>query len=132
MTSLRLTMLGRAALGPTFSPTKARIGLRGVHMSAQANSSLTKQELIDIVSTKSGVKKESVKSVLESLTDSIVNAVAQDQKVTIVGFGSFEKNLRSARKGRNPATGAEIDIPEKAVPVFKAGKAFKDSVAASK
>jgi len=48
--------------------------------------------------------------------------------VTIVGFGSFERNLRSARKGRNPSTGAEIDIPEKAVPVFKAGKGFKDSV----
>lgn len=48
--------------------------------------------------------------------------------MTIVGFGSFERNLRSARKGRNPSTGAEIDIPEKAVPVFKAGKGFKDSV----
>lgn len=55
-----------------------------------------------------------------------------DQKVTIVGFGSFERNVRSARKGRNPATGAEIDIPEKAVPAFKAGKMFKDSVANGK
>jgi hypothetical protein len=70
-------MLGRAALGSTFTPSKARIGMRSIHMSAQANSALSKQELIDIVSTKSGVKKESVKSVLESLTDSIVNAVAQ-------------------------------------------------------
>lgn len=78
-------MLGRAALGPTFAhPTKARIGMRGVHMSAQANSSLSKQELIEIVSTKSGVKKESVKSVLESLTDSIVNAVAQGSVIKIV------------------------------------------------
>jgi hypothetical protein len=77
MASLRLTMLGRAALGPTFSPSKVRIGMRGIHMSAQANGSLSKQELIDIVSTKSGVKKESVKSVLESLTDAIQNAVAQ-------------------------------------------------------
>ena len=58
--------------------------------------------------------------------------MSADQKVTIVGFGSWERNVRSARKGRNPATGAEIDIPEKAVPVFKAGKLFKDSVANSK
>ena len=76
MASLRFTMLGRAALGPTFTPTKARIAMRGVHMSAQANS-LSKNELVDIIAVKSGVKKDSVKSMLESLTETVVNAVAQ-------------------------------------------------------
>jgi Bacterial DNA-binding protein len=85
MASLKFTMLGRAALGPTFTP-KARIAMRGVHMSAQANSTLSKQELVDIVSTQSGVKKDSVKSVVESLTQAIVNAVAQGDLIVIKIF----------------------------------------------
>lgn len=49
----------------------------------------------------------------------------------MVGFGSFERTVRAARKGRNPATGAEIDIAERAAPTFKAGKQFKDTVGAA-
>lgn len=58
-----------------------------------------------------------------------MNAVAKGEKVSIMGFGSFEKSVRAPRVGRNPQTGEKIDIPERAAPVFKAGKAFKDAVA---
>lgn len=72
--------------------------------------------------------KKDVEKVVNTVIDSIVDAVAKDEKVQLVGFGTFEKRHRAARKGRNPATNEEITIPALNVPVFKAGKAFKDRV----
>ena len=61
--------------------------------------------------------------------DAVTEAVKKGDKVQLVGFGSFELKCRDARKGRNPKTKETIDIPATRVPVFKAGKAFKDAVA---
>ena len=72
--------------------------------------------------------KKDVSKVVNEVIESIVDAVAKDEKVQLVGFGTFEKRHRAARKGRNPATNEEITIPALNVPVFKAGKAFKDRV----
>ena len=59
---------------------------------------------------------------------SVKNALAEGDKIQLIGFGTFEVKGRKARKGRNPQTGKEIDIPASNTPVFKAGKALKDSV----
>lgn len=89
---------------------------------------MNKSELIGLVSEKTEMAKKDVEKVVNTVIDSIVDAVAKDEKVQLVGFGTFEKRHSAARKGRNPATNEEITIPALNVPVFKAGKAFKDRV----
>lgn len=89
---------------------------------------MTKTELIDQVAAESGLtKKDSVKA-LDAVFDTISQALSEGEKVQLVGFGSFEARKREARKGRNPQTGAEIEIPAQILPVFTAGKALKDAV----
>lgn len=65
---------------------------------------------------------------MEAVFDSITETLSNDEKVQIIGFGTFEVRERAARKGRNPQTGDEIEIPASKVPAFKAGKALKESV----
>lgn len=79
---------------------------------------------------KKTLSNENVKDVINAETEVIVAAVKAGDKLTIPGLGTFESGVRSAREGRNPVTGATIQIPEKTVPKFKAAKAFKDAVAA--
>jgi DNA-binding protein HU-beta len=67
--------------------------------------------------------------IVDTVFDTIVKEVATGNGVTILGFGSWEKKHREARKGRNPGTGAELDIPAKDVPTFSAAKNFKEVVA---
>lgn len=89
---------------------------------------MNKTELITEVSEKTGLtKKDSERAVIATF-DSIMNAVEAGEKVQLVGFGSFDAKMRAARTGRNPKTKEEINIPASRVPVFKAGKAFKDVV----
>ena len=66
---------------------------------------------------------------LEAALDAIGDALADGYKVSLIGFGTFEARERSAREGRNPQTGAKIQIAAKTVPVFRAGKALRDKVA---
>ena len=66
--------------------------------------------------------------VLNGLVETVQKTVAKGEKVTLVGFGTFEPRKRAARNGRNPQTGKEIKIPAKTVPVFSAGKKFKEVV----
>jgi DNA-binding protein HU-beta len=89
---------------------------------------VNKTELIGMVSEKTDMAKKDVEKVVNAVIDSIIDTVTKDEKVQLVGFGTFEKRHRAARKGRNPATNEEITIPALNVPVFKAGKAFKDRV----
>ena len=89
---------------------------------------MNKIELVSAIAEKSGLTKKDSENALTATIESIVNAVASDEKVSIVGFGTWEKKIRAARKGHNPKTGEEIDIPEATVPKFHAGKAFKESV----
>lgn len=90
---------------------------------------MTKAELIDKIADKTGLTKKDSGRALDAVFEAITEALAQGQRVQLVGFGSFEVRKRAARKGRNPQTGREIQIAARVVPAFKAGKALKDAVA---
>ena len=89
---------------------------------------MNKQDFIRKIADGAGIAQKDAAAALDSTLDAIVAAVVAGEKVQLVGFGTFEVKKRSARVGRNPATNAVIEIPESTVPVFKAGKAFKDAV----
>ncbi len=90
---------------------------------------MNKTELISIVADEAGIAKKDADKAVSVLLDKIVEAVAKEEKVQIVGFGTFELHNRSERQGRDPRTNKPITIPASRVPAFKAGKAFKDAVA---
>ncbi len=92
---------------------------------------MNKAELIDMVSEKADVSKKDADAVLTAVIESIMESVANGDKVSLVGFGSFEPRDRKARDGRNPQTGETIKIPATTVPAFSAGKGFKEKVAAA-
>ncbi|HHU69027.1 MAG TPA: HU family DNA-binding protein [Thermoanaerobacterales bacterium] len=89
---------------------------------------MNKAELITSIAEKSGLTKKDSEKALNAFIESVEEALAQGEKVQLVGFGTFESRRRSARKGRNPQTGEEIDIPAANMPAFKAGKALKDKL----
>lgn len=90
---------------------------------------MNKGELVDAVAGKASVTKKQADAVITATIDAIVQAVSKGDKVTLVGFGSFEPRQRKAREGRNPKTGNKMDIPATKVPAFSAGKLFKEKVA---
>ena len=90
---------------------------------------MNKVELVASISEKSGFSKKDSEKALSAMLDSIVEAVGNNEKVQLIGFGTFESRERSARTGLNPQTKKPINIPATTVPVFKAGKAFKEAVA---
>jgi DNA-binding protein HU-beta len=89
---------------------------------------LNKTDLIIHVASKAGITKKDAEQVVNAFFTAIEDALKDGEKVQLIGFGTFETRDRQARKGRNPQTGAEIDIPATRVPAFKAGKVLKDSV----
>lgn len=89
---------------------------------------MAKKELINYVAEKSNLSKKDAETAVNAVFDGIVEALKTDGKIQLVGFGSFEVKERAARTGFNPATGAAIEIPASKVPVFKAGKALKESI----
>ena len=89
---------------------------------------MNKTELVASVAEKAQLSKKDTDACLAALVDVIGGALAGGDKVQWTGFGSFELRQRAARKGVNPATGAQIDIPASSAPAFKPGKAFKDIV----
>lgn len=89
---------------------------------------MNKAELIELVANKTGTSKRQSEECLDIAINAITKSVAKGEKVTLVGFGTFERRERKARKGRDPRTGAEIDIPAKRVPTFSAGKNFREVV----
>ncbi|CCI38918.1 MAG: HU family DNA-binding protein [Microcystis sp.] len=93
---------------------------------------MNKGELIDQIALKASVTKKQADAVLTAAIETIIEAVSEGDKVTLVGFGSFEARERQAREGRNPKTGDKMDIPATRVPAFSAGKLFKDRVAPHK
>ena len=90
---------------------------------------VNKAELVDVVAQKADLTKVGARAAVEALLDTIVGALQRRDKVQVAGFGSFEARLRKARTGRNPKTGAAVDVGEKWVPSFKASKGLKDEVA---
>lgn len=90
---------------------------------------MNKVELVAAVAEKAALSKKDAEKAVAAVFGAIEEAVAAGDKVQLVGFGTFEVRERAARTGRNPQTGAEIEIAASKQPVFKAGKAFKDAVA---
>ncbi|QBO35556.1 HU family DNA-binding protein [Periweissella cryptocerci] len=87
-----------------------------------------KQDLIDQVASATGLTKKDSSAAVDAVFNSIQDSLAKGEKVQLIGFGNFEVRERAARKGRNPQTGAEIEIAASVVPAFKPGKALKDAV----
>ena len=89
---------------------------------------MTKAELIAAIATQTGLSKKNAAAAVDAFTNSVANALKRGEKVQLVGFGSFGTVKRAARTGRNPQTGATVQIPASVAPKFKAGKALKDAV----
>lgn len=89
---------------------------------------MNKTELINAVAEKSELSKKDATSAVDAVFEVITGSLQNSEKVQLIGFGNFEVRERAARKGRNPQTGEEIEIPASKVPAFKPGKALKDAV----
>ena len=89
---------------------------------------MNKEELVKEIAKSAKLSQKDAGEALEATMATIQTAVSKGQKVTLVGFGTFEPRKRAARTGRNPQTGAAIKIAAKTVPAFSAGKKFKDAV----
>lgn len=89
---------------------------------------MNKTDLINEVASKADMTKKDAEKVINAFFSTVESALQSGDKVQLIGFGTFEARERQARKGRNPQTGAEIDIPATKVPVFKSGKALKDAL----
>jgi len=87
---------------------------------------MNKTELVAALAEKAEVSKKDAEKVLNAFVETVQEAVKADDKVQLVGFGTFESKARAAREGKNPQTGEKIKIAACKVPSFKAGKAFKD------
>ncbi|NRD77042.1 HU family DNA-binding protein [Bacillus sp. BRMEA1] len=89
---------------------------------------MNKTELINAVAEASELTKKDAGKAVDAVFEAITNALANGDKVQLIGFGNFEVRERAARKGRNPQTGEEIEIAASKVPAFSAGKVLKDAV----
>ncbi|HCR44352.1 MAG TPA: integration host factor subunit alpha [Ruminococcaceae bacterium] len=90
---------------------------------------MNKTDLILAVSEQTGLAKKDADKAVNAVISTIMETLSKDEKVQIVGFGTFEVRTRSERQGRDPRTNSPITIPASKVPAFKAGKAFKDATA---
>ena len=89
---------------------------------------MNKSELIDAIAASADIPKAAAGRAVDAVVDSVTNALKSGDQVTLIGFGTFSVKERAARTGRNPQTGAEIQIAAAKIPSFKAGKALKDAV----
>ncbi|HEY4567026.1 DNA-binding protein [Planococcaceae bacterium Storch 2/2-2] len=89
---------------------------------------MNKTELINAVAEETELTKKDATKAVEAVFNTIQSTLAKGEKVQLIGFGNFEVRDRAARKGRNPQTNEEIEIPASKVPAFKAGKKLKDAV----
>jgi DNA-binding protein HU-beta len=90
---------------------------------------MNKAELVEEVAAEVGLTKKDVNNVVDAMTSAITNSLARGEKVTLVGFGTFQVQRRKARQGVNPQTRARISIPAKDVPKFKPGRSLREAVA---
>jgi len=92
---------------------------------------MTKADLIDEVSRAVEMTRKDSESIVDTIFDSIVRALRGSEKIEIRGFGSFRTRQRQPRTGRNPKTGAKVEVPAKTIPYFKPSKELKDLINAS-
>lgn len=93
---------------------------------------MNKSDLVTRVSVDAGISKREAGEAVDSVLGAVQRAVAKGEKVTLPGFGTFEKRKRAARTARNPQTGTTIKVPATSVPAFKPGQGFKDTVGGKK
>jgi DNA-binding protein HU-beta len=105
-----------------------KTGSNGSEKSWGEVNGMNKSELINKVAETSELSKKDATKAVDAVFDAISEALQGGDKVQLVGFGNFEVRERSARKGRNPQTGDEIEIPASKIPAFKPGKALKDGI----
>jgi DNA-binding protein HU-beta len=89
---------------------------------------MNKSELIDAAAASTGLSKSDVTKTLDSILGNISDAVQKGDRVSLSGFGTFERRERSARTGRNPQTGETLQVAASKAPAFKPAKAFRDAV----
>jgi len=89
---------------------------------------MNKAELVEEVSGKVGITKKEADNVVSAVTKTITDALAREEKVTLIGFGTFQVMERKARRGVNPQTRETIEIPAKRVPKFTPGRALREKV----
>ncbi|MBA9028808.1 HU family DNA-binding protein [Peribacillus huizhouensis] len=89
---------------------------------------MNKTDLVNAVAAQAELTKEDAKKAVDALIETISNTLAKEEKIQLVGFGTFEVRDRAARTGRNPQTGEEIQIAASKVPAFKPGKELKEAV----
>lgn len=89
---------------------------------------MNKTDLVAAVAAKAEISKKDADAAVKAVFDAITEALAEGEKVALVGFGTFEVKTRAARTGKNPRTGEVIDIAETKIPSFKAGSALKGAV----
>ena len=89
---------------------------------------MTKAEVANLVSQKTGMSRKDSIDAVELFLECVKNALKEGEKVSLVGFGTFYVKEKNARKGRNPRTGEQIDIPPKRIATFKPGKGFRELV----
>ncbi len=93
---------------------------------------MNKAEFVDSIIDKTGWSKREAEEAVKAFVETVTDAVASGDKVTLPGFGTFEKRDRAARTARNPQTGEQIKVKKTTVPAFRSGSAFKSYVAMSK
>ena len=93
---------------------------------------MKKSDLVDAIAEKTGVPKAQAQTIVEEVFEQIATALSKSDKIDLRGFGTFSVKDSAARTGRNPQTGAPIQIPARRVPGFKPGKELKERVEASK
>jgi len=93
-----------------------------------AGASMTKAELVEEVARISELTKKHSEIIVNTVFDSIIEALRKDEKIELRGFGSFRIRQRRSRQGRNPKTGDKVDVPAKRIPYFKPGKELKELI----
>jgi len=89
---------------------------------------MNKIELVGKLVEKTGIDKKNAEKFINSFVETVTNALAEGDKIQLIGFGTFETRERASRDARNPQTGAAVRIAAKKVPAFKPGKALKDAI----
>lgn len=90
---------------------------------------MNKTELINAIAAEAEISKKDAGKALDAFIETVTKALKNDDKVQLIGFGTFEVRERAAREGHNPATGEKLQIAATKVPAFKAGKALKETIA---
>ena len=89
---------------------------------------MNKRELVEAVADQTGLTKKVSGEVVNGIISAITDSLAREERITLVGFGTFQVRQRKAREGRNPRTGKKLEIPAKKVPKFRAGKKLREAV----